>query len=345
MQPVTQGDVVREVAATGNVDAVTTVQVGAEISGRIETVAVDYNDRVRAGQVLARFDRSLLSAQLGQTEGAVAAARAAVEQARTNRDKAAIDSSRTIELWEAKGVPDADRDAALSTARLARQAVTAAEAQLAASQAADAVARTNLDHTVIRAPIDGVVITRNVDPGQTVVSALQTPVLFTVAADLRRMQVVAAVDEADVGEVVVGQPASFTVTAYPDRVFHGVVTQVRNSPVVVQDVVTYGTVVAVDNADLALKPGMTASVHIRIAATSNALRVPNAALVFAPPGQAAIPTPGVWTIAGGALRRVSVHPGISDGEFTAITSGDLAAGASVVVGLTPQGRAAFGSER
>jgi HlyD family secretion protein len=343
VQPVTQGDVVREVTATGNVEAVTTVQVGAEISGRIATVAVDYNDRVQVGQVLARFDRTLLSAQLAEAEGAVAAARAAVEQARTNRDKAVIDSSRTVQLWEAKGVTDADRDAALSTARLTRQGVTAAEAQLAASQAADAVARTNLDHTVIRAPIDGIIITRNIDPGQTLVSALQTPVLFTVAADLRRMQVIAAVDEADVGEVVVGQPATFTVSAYPDRVFHGVVTQVRNSPVVVQDVVTYGTVIGVDNADLVLKPGMTASVHIRIAAASNALRVPNAALLFTPPPQVATTTPGVWMIAGDALRRVEVHPGISDGEFTAVASADLTAGAAVVVGLTPQGRAAFGN--
>jgi HlyD family secretion protein len=341
VQPVTRGDVVREVTATGNVEAVTTVQVGAEISGRIATVSVDYNDRVRAGQVLARFDRTLLSAQLAQTDDAVAAARAAVEQARTNRDKAAIDSGRAVQLWEAKGVTDADRDAALSAARLARQVVTAAEAQLAASQAAMAVARTNLDHTVIRAPIDGIIITRNIDPGQTVASALQTPVLFTVAADLRRMRVVAAVDEADVGEVVVGQPAAFTVSAYPDRVFHGVVTQVRNSPVVVQDVVTYGTVVEVDNADLALKPGMTASAHIRIAATSNTLRVPNAALLFTAPGQAPTTTAGVWVLAGKALRRASVHPGISDGEFTAVASGDLTDGASVVVGLTPRGRAAF----
>jgi HlyD family secretion protein len=344
LQPATRGDVVREVTATGNVDAVTTVQVGAEISGRIATVAVDYNDRVRAGQVLARFDRTLLAAQLAQMEGAVAAAGAALEQAKTNRDKATIDSTRAVHLWAAKGLTDADRDAALSAARLAREAVTAADAQLVAAQAADAVGRTNLDHAVIRAPIDGMIITRNVDPGQTVASALQTPVLFTVAADLRKMQVVAAVDEADVGEVVVGQLATFTVNAYPDRVFRGVVAQVRNSPVIVQDVVTYGTVVAVDNADLALKPGMTASVRIRIAATPNTLRVPNAALLFTPPDRAPSTTPGVWVISGEALRRLSVHPGISDGELTAVAAGDLTAGTAVVVGLTPQGRAAFGNQ-
>ena len=344
VQPVTQSDVVRDVTATGNVEAVTTVQVGAEISGRIATVAVDYNDRVRAGQILARFDRTLLLAQLAQTEGTLAAAGAALAQAQTNRDKAVTDSGRTIELWKAKGVADADRDAAVSGTRLAREAVAAAEAQLAAAQAANIAARTNLDHTVIQAPINGVIITRNVDPGQTVASALQTPVLFTVAADLRQMQVVAAVDEADVGEVAVGQSASFTVNAYPDRMFQGRVTQVRNSPVIVQDVVTYGTVIAVDNADLALKPGMTASVRIRIAATANALRVPNAALSFTPPGQTAAATPGVWVIAGQGLRRVSVHPGITDGEFTAVASGDFPAGTSVVVGLTPQGRTAFGNQ-
>ncbi len=345
VQPVTQGDVVREISATGNVDAVTTVQVGAEISGRIATVDVDYNDRVRAGEVLARFDRTLLMAQLAQTGGAVAAARAALEQAKTNRDKATVDSSRALELWAAKGLTDADRDAALSTARFARQAVAAAEAQVAAAQAADAVARTNLDHTVIRAPVNGVIITRNIDPGQTVASVLQTPVLFTVAADLRKMQVVAAVDEADVGEVAVGQPATFTVNAFPDRVFHGVVAQVRNSPVIVQDVVTYGTVVEVSNADLALKPGMTASVRIRIAATANTLRVPNAALLFTPPDRSPATTPGVWVISAEELRRVAVHPGISDGEFTAVAPGAVPAGTAVVVGLTPQGRAAFGNHR
>ncbi len=342
VQPVTLGAVVREVAATGNVEAITTVQVGAEISGRIASVEVDYNDQVRAGQVLARFDRTVLSAQLSQTVNAVAAARAALEQAKTTRDKAAIDSSRALQLWAVKGLTDADRDAALSSARLAEQAVSAAAAQLAATQATNAVARTNLDHTVIHAPIDGVIITRNIDPGQTVASALQTPVLFTVAADLRKMQVVAAVDEADVGDVVAGQSATFTVNAYPDRVFQGVVTQVRNSPVIVQNVVTYGTVVEVNNADLALKPGMTASVHIRIAAAQQVLRVPNAALLFTPPGQTAAAAPAVWVVAGPALRRASVHVGISDGELTAIAPGDLQDGTPVVVGLTTKGRAAFG---
>lgn len=339
-QPATVGDVVREVTATGNLDAITTVQVGAEISGRIASVNVDYNDRVRAGQVLARFDRTLLAAQRAQTEGAVAAARAALEQARTTRAKAAGDSSRAVQLWERQGITDADRDAAVSAARLAGQAVAAAEAQVSAAEAAYSVARTNLDHTVIRAPIDGVVITRNVDSGQTVASALQTPVLFTVAADLRQMQVVAAVDEADVGEVTTGQQATFTVNAYPDRLFRGRVTQVRNSPVIVQNVVTYGTVIEVANPDLALKPGMTASVRIRTAAAPAVLRVPTAAFTFVPPGRTAS-GPGVWTLGRDTLLWVGIVPGISDGEFTAIVRGQLTPGTPVVTGLTPQGRAAL----
>lgn len=343
VQPAAVGDLVREVTATGNVDAITTVQVGAEISGRIASVAVDFNDRVRAGQVLARFDRALLSAQQSQTAGAVAAAQAALEQARTTRDKAAMDSSRAVRLWASQGITDADRDAALSAARLAAQAVAAAAAQLAAAKAADEVTTTNLEHTVIRAPIDGIIITRNVDSGQTVASALQTPVLFTVAADLRKMQVIAAVDEADVGEVATGQTATFTVDAYPDRVYQGVVTQVRNSPVIVQDVVTYGTVIRVNNSDLTLKPGMTASIRIRTASARAALRVPNAALAFTPPGRTAAGT-GVWVLAGDSLRRVSVRTGISDGEFT-VVAGGLQPGTAVITGLTPQGRAAFGSER
>jgi len=221
--------------------------------------------------------------------------------------------------------------------------VAAAQAQLTAARAADQVAQTNLQHTVIVAPIDGVIITRNVDSGQTVASVLQTPVLFTLAADLRKMQVVAAVDEADVGQLVSGQPATFTVNAYPDRVFRGIVTQVRNSPVIVQDIVTYGTVIAVDNPDLALKPGMTASVRIRIAAVQGVLRVPNAGLAFTPPGRAAASSPGVWILAGDSLRRTDIRPGISDGEFTAVASGSLPVGTPVVTGLTPQGRAAVGN--
>lgn len=340
--PVTQGDVIREVRATGHVEAVTTVQVGAEISGRIATVEVDYNDHVTAGQVLAHFDRAALAAQLAQTQATLAAARAALEQTKTDRDRTATDLQRVARLHDQKVIPDADFDNATAAARLTVQRVSAAEAQVAAQQAMFTVAKTSLDHAVIRSPIDGIVITRNVDPGQTVASMLQTPVLFTVAADLRKMRVIAAVDEADIGEVAVQQKATFTVTAYPERVFEGVVTEVRSSPVVVQDVVTYGTIIEVDNLDLALKPGMTASARIRTAKALDVQRVPAAALRFAPPGQQNGERPGVWVLEGPATKRIEVHPGVSDGEVTQVAPGALTVGQNVLIELTPEGRKAHG---
>ncbi|HZU85524.1 MAG TPA: efflux RND transporter periplasmic adaptor subunit, partial [Polyangiaceae bacterium] len=299
--------------------------------------------RVTAGQVLARFDRESLVAQLAQTEATLAASRAAVEQSRTDRDRTARDLARVERLYAQKVLSDADHDNAVAAARLNDQRVASAEAQLAAQQAAYRVARTNLDHAIIRAPIDGIVITRNVDPGQTVASVLQTPTLFTVAADLRKMRVVAAVDEADIGEVAVGQRAAFTVNAYPDRVFEGVVTEVRNSPVVVQDVVTYGTVIEVENLDLALKPGMTASVRVRTAWAKDVVRVPAAALRFTPPGEKPSAESGVWTLdAPAGLRRLAVRPGTSDGQLTAVEAGPVAPGREIATDLTPEGRKAYG---
>ena len=339
---VSQGDVVREVRATGHVEAVTTVQVGAEISGRIATVEVDYNDQVKAGQVLARFDREALIAQLAQVQAALASARASLEQARTDRDHTARDFTRLDELHTRGSLSDQDDDSARATARLAVERVSAAEASLAAQEAAYTVARTNLDHSIIHAPIDGVIITRNVDPGQTVASAFQTPVLFTVAADLRKMRVIAAIDEADIGEVVVRQRASFTVNAYPDRVFNGLVTEVRNSPVIVQDVVTYGAVIEVENLDLALKPGMTASARVRTATAAGTVRVPAAALRFTPPGEKRRDTPGVWLLEGTAFRRVELVPGVSDGELTAVNTGPIAVGRALLVDLTADGKRAYG---
>ncbi|MGA7123283.1 MAG: efflux RND transporter periplasmic adaptor subunit [Polyangiaceae bacterium] len=344
-EPVSRGNVLREVRATGHVEAVTTVQVGAEISGKIASVEVDYNARVTAGQVLARFDRESLLAQVAQAQATLVAARAAVAQALTDRDRTARDLVRVERLYGDKVLSDSDHDNAVAAARLNDERVNSAQAQLAAQQAAYSVARTNLDHSIIRAPIDGVVITRNIDPGQTLASALQTPILFQVAADLRKMRVIAAVDEADIGEVAVGQRAVFTVNAYPDRLFDGIVTEVRNSPVVVQDVVTYGTVIEVDNLDLALKPGMTASARVRTASAVDVTRVPAAALRFTPPGSSApAPAgPGVWVLEPpDSLRRIPVVPGVSDGELTAIAPGPLAPGRTVVTELTPEGRKAYG---
>jgi HlyD family secretion protein len=337
-----RGEIVREVHATGQLEAITTVQVGAEISGRIASVEVDYNDRVKAGQVLARFDPTALAAQQSESQATLAAVRAELAQAKTDREKLARDKERADRLLAAGVMSQSERDSIAASARLMEQRVAAAEAQLAAQRGANKFAVTNLEHTIVRSPIDGIVITRHVDPGQTVAATFQTPVLFTVAADLRRMHVIAAVDEADIGEVAVKQPATFTVNAYPDRTFEGVVVEVRSSPEVVQDVVTYGTEVEVDNRDLALKPGMTATVRIRTAFAKDVLRVPAAAFQFTPPGRAPDPEPGVWILSRDTLRRAPAKPGISNGELTAIASGAVAPGDEVVYELTAEGRKAYG---
>jgi HlyD family secretion protein len=342
MQLVAVGNVVREVHATGHVEAVTTVQVGAEVSGRIATVEVDFNSRVKAGDVLARIDRSALEAQLAQTRATAAAARAALEQAKTDSAQADRNATRARLLHAEHLMSDGDEESAQSAARVAQQRIQAAKAQLEAQQAAFDLARTTRNRTAIVSPIDGIVVTRNVDPGQTVASTFQTPVFFTVAADLEKMRVVVAVDEADIGEVKPTQRASFTVAAYPNRVFEGVVTEVRNSPVIVQDVVTYGTVVVVENSDLALKPGMTAAARIRTASAMQVPTVPNSALHFTPPGESPGDQPAVWRLEAGALRRFYVKTGVTDGETTEIASGTLATGSQVLTELTPEGRKAYG---
>jgi HlyD family secretion protein len=341
-QAVSRGDVVREVLATGRVEAVGNVDVGAEISGRIAVVEVDYNDQVTVGQVLARFDRSALEAQLAQTRASLAGARAGVAEARIARVQAERSRARAKLMLADRVISEADAELAASNASLAVEQVNAAVARLAAEQASYALASTNRARSVIRSPIDGIVITRNVDPGQTVASAFQSPVLFSVAADLRSMRVVAAVDEADIGELEVAQAASFSVNAYPGRAFDGLVTEVRNSPVVVQDVVTYGAVIVVENPDLLLKPGMTASVRIRTSSARDVLRVPNAAFHFTPPGESPGDGTRLWQLTADQLRPVSVRPGISDADNTAIAGGVLGLSARVLVELTPEGRDSYG---
>jgi HlyD family secretion protein len=290
---------------------------------------------------MARFDRALLAAQLAQARATLSAAQAALSQADVDAGHALSNLARTEQLYRQKIAPDTDYENAFVAARVAQQRFLAAQAQVAAQQAAYDLARTTMSHAEIRSPIDGIVVTRNVDPGQTVASVFMTPVLFTVAADLSKMRVLAAVDEADIGEVLPGQSASFTVNAWPERAFVGAVTEVRNSPAIVQDVVTYQAVIEVANPDLALKPGMTASVRVRTASALHTLRVPGAALHFSPPDQPEHDTPGLWIFQNRALRRVEVRAGISDGQLTAI-SGDPPAGTAVLLELTPAGRTAYG---
>ncbi len=338
---VSNGGVIREVKATGDVEAVTTIQVGAQVSGLISKVPVDYNTVVHAGQVLAKIDPTLYQAEYDQANGQFLSAEASLDQAISNRDHSARDLARAQQLFEKHLISVSDLDTDTSNLRIAEETVAASRASLAAANGSMEVARTNLQYCTIKSQINGIIVSRNIDSGQTLASVFQTPVLYTVAADLKQMQVVAAVDEADVGELVVGQLATFTVNAYPDRIFKGVVTRVRNAPVIVEDVVTYGTEIIVDNSDLALKPGMTATVSIVTATSKNPLKVPNAAFHFTPPTEKVDSVHGVWTLDHDSFRRIHLTPGVSDGEWTEVVRGTITLGTSVLLELTPDGKKAY----
>ena len=278
----TRGSVVSTVEATGRLEAVTTVQVGSQVSGSIMTLHADFNSAVRQGQVIAELDPSLFETQVEQAEATVARLQAEVERAQIQAADTQIKLRRARELYERQLVPENDLETAESNARIASAGVTAAEAQAAQSRASLNQTQVNLSHTIIRAPIDGVVIARNVDIGQTVAASMSAPTLYVLARDLAQMRVNASIDESDIGGIQSGQPVSFRVDAYPEEVFRGVVSQVRLEPEVQQNVVSYVTIIDVPNPDLKLKPGMTASVTVETARADDVLRVPNAALRFRP---------------------------------------------------------------
>jgi HlyD family secretion protein len=279
-----RGDVVEVVGATGTLEAVTTVQVGSQVSGTIESLYADFNSTVKKGQVIARLDPSILQARLGQAEANVLSARANVDRSQASVEDTRQKYERAKELAAQKLIAETDLETAKAN-------YDGAVAQVKSSQAAESQAvatlnqaKVDLSHTIIDTPIDGVVISRNVDVGQTVAASFQAPVLFVIANDLARMRVNAAVDEADVGRVREGQDVVFHVDAFPEREFKGVVEQVRLNPTTVSNVVSYNTIVAVDNRDLLLRPGMTATVSIVVRKAENALRLPAAALRFRPEG-------------------------------------------------------------
>ncbi len=294
--PLTRGDVVDTVGATGTLQAVTTVQVGSQVSGNIQWLGADFNSIVKKGQVIARLDPSLFDAQLNQVQANLVQARANLTKTRSELDRARVQLTdaqqkyaRAKELASQQLLPASELDAAKiavdsATASLASQQATVVQVQAAVTQSEASLnqSQVNRDHTVILAPIDGIVTQRSVDVGQTVAASMSAPTLFVIAADLTEMQVNANIDEADVGRIRPGQRVSFRVDAYPTDDFVGVVTQIRLQPVVLQNVTTYGTVITVPNRELKLKPGMTANVKIEIAKRTNALRIPNAALRFRP---------------------------------------------------------------
>lgn len=330
--PAKTGDVIQTVSANGTLNPVVLVNVGTQVSGTVKKLHVDFNDRVKAGQVLLELDPALLQAQVRQDEANLSNARAALELAEANETR-----SRT--LYRQEFISRQEYDTALQAVKSGRAQVDQVAAQLAKD-------RTNLNYAVIRSPVSGVVVDRTVDVGQTVAASFQTPTLFRIAQDLRKMQIDSNFAEADIGSIKVGQPVRFGVDAFPNRTFTASVRQVRLNATVQQNVVTYDVVVAVENPEEILRPGMTAYVNVVVAQRTGVLLVPNAALRFRPEVGPEAPPPKrraqeergdgtratVYIFSDSRLTPKSIRIGISDGRFTEVVSGDVKDGDQVVVG-------------
>ena len=279
---ITRGDVVDTVGATGTLQAVTTVQVGTQVSGTLQNLYADFNSLVKKGQVLARLDPSLFQTQIEQANANLIRAQADLDRLKVSLEDARTKLMRAQELSGRQLIPQSELETAQINVRSIDAQIRSSEAQVTQARASLNQNEVNLQHTVISAPIDGLVISRNVDVGQTVAASMSAPTLFVLAADLTKMQVVANLDESDVGRIRPGQHVSFRVDAYPADDFGGTVSQVRLQPIVQQNVVTYATVIDVPNPELKLKPGMTANVNVEIAKRTNVARIPNAGLRFRP---------------------------------------------------------------
>ncbi len=368
---VSRGNLIMKVSATGNLEPTNQVDVGSELSGIIDSVEVDFNDTVKVGQVLARLDTDKLEADVKKSGAALESARAQVLQTQATLKETQAEYKRLKQVYELSGgkVPSAyDLEAAEAAYEKARADVSGANAQVTQAKAVLESAEADLGKALIRSPINGVVLSRDVEPGQTVAASLQAPVLFTLAEDLARMELHVDVDEADVGQVRKGQDATFTVDAYPERIFPAHINQVRYGASDTDGVITYETVLSLDNKDLLLMPGMTATADIIVSRVDNAILVPNAALRFTPQednpgneeqagsdsmvskilprpprhkktstGNNSESAPGaqkqVWSLRNGDLVSVPVTTGMSDGIMTEITGGDLETGMKLVVGI------------
>lgn len=383
---VERGEVNLVVTATGTINPVINVLVGSQVSGTIKALYADFNSQVKQGQVIAQIDPAIFEAQVEQGKASVQNAQANLLNAQANLENAkanltkveiaVLDAKRTLDrnrpLLEKKIIAQAtldtaetnydtavaQRDVARAQVESSKSQIESAKAQVEQARAALRVAETNLRYTTIRSPVNGTVISRNVDVGQTVAASLQAPTLFTIAKNLAEMQVDSNVSEADVGRMAVGQDATFTVDAFPERIFRGKVSEIRNAPIIVQNVVTYDVVILVENKDLKLKPGMTANVSVMIAHRDGVLKIPNTALRYRPEsakketkkesgkggparkaGERAKPAeddqgrPGrVWVLSPeGKPTPVSVTLGITDGTFSEVIEGDLQEGAGVII--------------
>ena len=316
---ITRGDIAETVGATGTLQAVTTVQVGTQVSGTIQELNADFNSLVRKGQVLARLDPSLIQSQIEQARANLIRAEADLERLRVALEDSRTKLARARELAEKKLIAQTELEAAEVTVRSSEAQLRSQQAGVTQSQASLKQNEVNLAHTVIESPIDGLVISRNVDVGQTVAASMSAPTLFVLAADLTKMQVLASLDESDVGRIRPGQLVRFRVDAFPTEEFTGNVTQVRLQPTTVQNVVTYQTVIDVPNPGLKLKPGMTANVNIEIARRDNVLRIPSTALRFRPTAEifAALgQTPPPGGLGGGRGRGAGAGPDTRNAEPT-----------------------------
>ena len=345
--PASLGPVSRAITASGSVNPVITVQVGAFVSGNIQTLSCDFNTKVSKGQVCATIDPRPYQLTVDQARASVQTA-----QAQEVKDKAALQYAdltygRAVKLMAEDSISQDAVDNALSLRDQARAALAYDTATTRQRQAALNAAEVNLGYTRILSPVDGTVISRNVSVGQTVAASFQTPTLFLIAQDLTKMQVDTNVSESDIAGAVAGAPARFTVEAFPGRTFRGRVSQVRQAPVSVQNVITYDVVVAADNPGQLLKPGMTATAKIIIASRANVLRVPDQALHFVPasarPKSGAPATPQVWVLRDKTPAPVKVTTGLDDGAFVEITGGELKAGDPVIVSASRAPRKAGAS--
>jgi HlyD family secretion protein len=360
--PVKYADLEVQVTATGSVEPTDEVQVSSELSGTVRQVAADYNDHVSAGQLLAKLDTDKLQATVDHAQATLAAAKAMADQAAATLTEAQSGYNRVGELVKRGSGTEQGLETARAALARGQAAVASAAANVQVAEADLKLDRANLAKAAITSPIDGIVLSRNVEVGQIVASSLQAPVLFTLASDLAHMELDVDIDEADIGKVTAGNQAEFTVEAYPNRRFPAVISQVRYAPETIDGVVTYQAVLSVDNADLALRPGMTATAVITVATVKHALVVPNAALRFTPPAPKAessgsgfvgmlirpphveqtTPAPAaggtqrIWVLKNGTATAVDVVVGETDGTVTQIASGGLQAGDAVITSVSDQ---------
>jgi len=373
---VERGSIVSAVSATGTLNAVVTVQVGTQVSGTLSKLYVDFNSQVKKGQPIAQIDPALFASAVQQARGNALNAEANLDKARVTLADAGRTLGRNRELLKEGIIAQADLDVALTAYESALTGVKSAQAVLMQTRGALRQAETNLNYATIRSPVDGIVVSRNVDVGQTVAASFQTPTLFTIAQDLTKMQIETSVDESDISRLKVGQPASFTVDAYPELQFEGTVVQIRNAPIVTQNVVTYVAVIGVGNQDLKLKPGMTANVSVQTMKKDDLLKIPSAALRFKPKtgkdgkdgkgarsgngkgtgdpaavgsrggrkqgdakgGSGNAPGQTVYLLREGTPVPVSIGTGISDGGFVEVAGGELKEGDDVIVEQVTEGK-------